>query len=107
MVVIPRSRARPRSLRGGRGSVVVERGAGSAAGAADDAIAKEVAVTVEVFREIEDLVRFDETERAAFVRVLARLKRETGLASWLPAEPAGLLEWRRGVVDRARRSAVA
>ena len=67
----------------------------------------ELVVILEALLDVRDIVLSDGDEVSHLRRALARVDRETSIATWPRAEPPAMTEWRQGVLRRAARSDVA
>jgi hypothetical protein len=74
---------------------------------ADEVVVPELAVVLEALLDVKDIVLSDRDEVSRLRSALARVNRETSIATWPRAEPPAMTEWRQGVLQRAVRSDVA
>jgi hypothetical protein len=82
-------------------------GGGPKGGEAGEVVVPELAVILEALLDVKDVVLSDGDEVSQWRSALARVDRETSIATWPRAEPPAMIEWRRGVLRRAARSDVA
>jgi hypothetical protein len=64
-------------------------------------------VILEALLDVRDIVLSDGDEVLHLRSALARVDRDTSIATWPRAEPPAMTEWRQGVLQRAARSDVA
>ena len=76
-------------------------------GAADEVVVPELIVILEALLDVRDIVLSDGDEVLHLRSALARVDRDTSIATWPRAEPPAMTEWRQGVLQRAARSDVA
>jgi hypothetical protein len=76
-------------------------------GAADEVVVPELIVILEALLDVRDIVLSDGDEVSHLRSALARVDRDTSIATWPRAEPPAMTEWRQGVLRRAARSEVA
>ena len=82
--------------------------AGGPEGFEDDKIVvPELVVILEALLDVRDIVLSDGDEAPHLRSALARVDRDTSIATWPWAEPPAITEWRQGVLRRAARSDVA
>ena len=74
---------------------------------ADEVVVPELAVILEALLDVRDIVLSDGDEVSHLRSALARVDRDTSIATWPRAEPPAMTEWRQGVLRRAARSDVA
>ncbi len=67
----------------------------------------ELAVILEALLDVRDIVLSDGDEVLHLRSALARVDRDTSIATWARAEPVPMTEWRQGVLRRAAQSDVA
>ena len=63
--------------------------------------------SLEALLDVRDIVLSDGGEVSHLRSALARVDRDTSIATWPRAEPPAMTEWRQGVLRRAARSDVA
>ena len=80
---------------------------GPEGGEADEVVVPELVVILEALLDVRDIVLSDGDEASHLRSALARVDRETSIATWPRAEPPAIAEWRQGVLGRAARSDVA
>jgi hypothetical protein len=80
--------------------------AGRPTGGEADAVS-DLAVTLEALLDVRDIVLSDVDEASHLRSALARVNRETSIATWPRGEPPAMTEWRQGVLRRAPQSDVA
>ena len=76
-------------------------------GEADEVVVSELVVILEALLDVRDIVLSDEDEVSHLRSALARVDRDTSIATWPRAEPPAMTEWRQGVLRRAAQSDVA
>ena len=74
---------------------------------ADEVVVPELIVILEALLDVRDIVLSDGDEVSLLRSALARVDRDTSIATWPRAEPPAMTEWRQGVLRRAARSNVA
>lgn len=80
---------------------------GPKGGEDDEVVVSELAVILEALLDVKDIVLSDGDEVSQLRTALARVNRETSIATWPRAEPPAMTAWRQGVLRRAARSDVA
>jgi len=94
----------PEGLPEGRASTPA---GGPEGGEADEGVVPELVVILEALLDVRDIVLSDGDEVLHLRSALARVDRDTSIATWPRAEPPAMTEWRQGVLQRAARSDVA
>jgi hypothetical protein len=74
---------------------------------ADEAVVPELVVILEALLDVKDIALSDGDEVLQLRSALARVNRETSIATWPRAEPPAITEWRQGVLRRSAQSDVA
>jgi hypothetical protein len=80
---------------------------GPEGGEAEEVVAPDLVVILEALLDVRDIVLSDADEVLHLMIALARVDRDTSIATWPQAEPPAITEWRQGVLQRAAQSDVA
>jgi hypothetical protein len=80
---------------------------GPEGGEAEGVVVPELVVILEALLDVRDIVLSDVDEVLHLMIALARVDRDTSIATWPRAEPPAITEWRQGVLQRAAQSDVA